>query len=227
MWLWHAVDHSDWPCTVDSLGRMGIDQRSADVSCGSLTILLGCILFDPDLPKKSTRKGVEFRKRSSSSLLRINIWGLVKTSTIIFWGMNSHIPTLSAPWSRGIEPPGGTRCLGRVQARRHWNAGGTIQDYLASWSQLLTGSWKFCSFSQKSSQCLGCITSDLGLEGMEYLSPKSLAQLLVQVSRLRAKASGRGNGLDPFGFVPQLYGFDLRLCSNFQKDAKHIKKWYW
>ena len=95
--------------------------------------------------KKAREKGVEFRKHSSSSLLRINIWGLVKTSTIIFWGMNIHIPTLSAPWSQGIEPPGGTRCLGRVQARRHWNAGG----YLAVWSQLLTGSWEFCSFSQK------------------------------------------------------------------------------
>ena len=40
---------------------MGMDQRSADVSFGSLTIVFGCILLDPDLPKKKAHeKGWSF-----------------------------------------------------------------------------------------------------------------------------------------------------------------------
>ena len=77
------------------------------------------------------------------------------------------------------------------------------------------------SARNQSSQCLGCVTSDLGLEGMDYLSPKSLAKLRwCRYRDYEQKLQATGMGWILLDLFHSYTGFDLRLCSNFQKDAK-------
>ena len=53
------------------------------------------------------------------------------------------------------------------------------------------------------------------MKGWKKIVVSSLADVWLQVSRLRAKASGLGNGiLLDFG---KLYGFDLQLSRNVKK----------